>query len=236
MSSVTNPANSAINNPAVGTIAWTGTGNIFVSDNIRAQAALLASEVSKYLVASDFNFILDDEALITGVQVEWEISQLSGGGDIKDNKSMLQLGSTTFAATDKADGVSWPGADAYKSQGGAGDLWGETSISPLVVNSNRFGAALSCKEVTAANPSTGRVDHCRITVFYSAPILETVVTTVAVSINGPEVQFDELITIVQVGISVGTSTIYASTQTVVVVSERSDSRITEQLAEGRYAR
>lgn len=149
---------------SVGTVAWTSTGSINASDDVRATAALGGAATSHYLTAQRFQFSIPTGATIDGIQVEWEKSASVAGTVVDSSVRLIKAG--TIVGTDKADAVTnWPlsASEAYVTYGGPTDLWG-TTWTAAQINSLQFGACL-------AGVSTGavqlRVDHVRITVYYT---------------------------------------------------------------------
>lgn len=149
-----------------GTITWVNPGNITASDDVRSTASLTTGSKSHRLLASNFGFAIPQGSSIDGVLVEWEISQdNSGGGNAVVSDALLYI-SGSLGNTNKGDASSFATSDTYKSFGGSLDTWG-ASLTVDIVNASNFGAALSASEITGANPTVARCDHCRITVYYT---------------------------------------------------------------------
>lgn len=159
-----------------GTIAWQDTARAASSNNSYASAFLTlgdGTEGSHYLKATNFGFSIPASEQITGFVVEIERQgEFSPPPDasIYDTVVSLVRGGTV-EPTNKADLLTaWPDADAYKSYGGASDLWGGT-WSPTEVNASDFGVALAVRREHIA---VALVDHIRVTVHYeSVPEPET---------------------------------------------------------------
>jgi hypothetical protein len=89
---------------------------------------------------------------------------LSGGckdGVIK----LFKVGSAV--GNDLKDTASWGGSYAYKTWGGASELWG-TTWTDSDINDSGFGAGVSAQPTGAGN-YWPFIDTVRITVYYSVP-------------------------------------------------------------------
>ena len=149
------------NDATVGTIAWDTPSNASASDDTRASAVLLITEISKYLKATNFGFNIPAGSTIRGIVVEVEKSSATGV-TIEDNSvKIVQDG--TIGGTEQKVAGAWPTTDAYTTYGSATDLWGLTWTSSQI-NSVNFGVVVAC-DATAAG--TGRIDHIRITIHYT---------------------------------------------------------------------
>lgn len=154
-----NPA-TVVNDASVGAVNWSTPANVTTSDNAYATAAAGAGVETRLLKATNFLFGLPAGAVVDGILAEWERS----GADGVDNVVRLVKGGAVVGTNKPLPGA-WPGADAYASYGGPTDLWGET-WTDVDINAVDFGAALSAT-LTAAG--SVKVDHVRITVYYSVP-------------------------------------------------------------------
>lgn len=166
---VTSGPNSCGNAQSTGPgVAWTATSSACSSDDNRATVALLVNQSSKTLRATGFLFSIPSTSTINGILVEVEKSALNAvSADVYDSIIRLTLGGAT-AGSNKADtGTSWPDTDAYISYGGATDLWG-TTWTPTQISSSTFGVDVVAKiPVDEIDVNTARVDHIRITIYYS---------------------------------------------------------------------
>ncbi len=158
-----NSAGTGADDAGFGTPAWASPGSVTVSDNFSASVLLAAAGNSHYLKATNFGFAIPAGATIDGILVEWDKSKMIGG-TVVDARARIVKGGTV-GSTDKASPDTWPDADAYASYGGAADLWGET-WTDADVNAADFGAVLAANGDTGGGTAT--VDHCRITVYYTA--------------------------------------------------------------------
>lgn len=156
-------------------VAWSSPGNASSSDNSRASATLTdSSGVSQNLQATNFSFSIPAGATIDGILVEIEKSELGSDPALNINDSSVQIiKGGTAGGTDKADGANWATSDAYTSYGGASDKWGH-SWTRDDINASNFGVQISANVQCDACPSppyseTARIDHIRITVYYTTP-------------------------------------------------------------------
>ena len=159
------PATSGTNN-SIGTIDWSNTSNVFVSDGNRALSNNLTSgDVSYYLTATNFSFSIPAGASIDGIIVEIQRSDASGSGNIKDNIVKLIKGGA-IVGVDKSSGGNWPSSDSYTSYGSSTNTWGSIFTS-ADINANDFGVAISINKIGAPGINDGRINHIRITVYYT---------------------------------------------------------------------
>lgn len=167
---------SASNDASVGTVSWSSTANIYLSDNNWATASLGKGAVSNYLVATGFDFSsIPDGAIILGITVRIERSEggSSANGGIQDNEvKIIQDGSISSVQNKAQSGVWWPAAasEAYIDYGNSSDLWGLGWTSAQIKAAN-FGVAVSAINVTVSKgggTETAQIDHITVTVDYSA--------------------------------------------------------------------
>lgn len=144
---------------------WGTPTNIYASDDARATAVLAASNFSDYLRATDFEFAIPGGATINGIVAGFERSK-SGTGVCEDSFVGIVKGGTEVG-TDHAVAGAWPAADAYLAYGNATDLWG-VAWTPAQINAAGFGVSIAAYESGGANVVTCRVDHVRITVYYTS--------------------------------------------------------------------
>lgn len=156
-----NLPSTAADDAGTGTVAWSNPSNAIASDDTYASAVLLLGQVSHYLKLTNFGFSIPTTAVVTGIQVDVERVSTVGSA-LVDNAIRIVKGGV-IGATDKSSAANWPSADAYKSYGSEGDLWGE-AWSAGDINDTGFGVALS---VTANVGATAEVDLVRARVFYA---------------------------------------------------------------------
>jgi hypothetical protein len=145
-------------------IDWLTPTNIYLSDDARATTALAASDVSDLLRSTTYGFAIPAGSAIDGIVAEFERSK-SGAGTCED-LSVRAVKAGVEVGAENAVAGAWPGADAYLSYGNATYKWA-TTWSDAEINANGFGVSIAAQETTGANPCTARVDHVRITVYYT---------------------------------------------------------------------
>lgn len=148
-----------------GIFDWVLTGNWSSSDD--SWSLVIGGGWSKYAKMTNYGFSIPTGATIDGIEVEVERHSLAdSGGDFGVDLSVRLVKGGTFTGDDKADTTThWPTTDAYKTYGGATDLWGETWTA-ADINSTGFGFGFSGVN---NSPTFNRLfgDHARITVYYT---------------------------------------------------------------------
>lgn len=173
-------------------ITWTNLGNAQTSNDQYATASDATGywRATQGLKATGFGFSIPEDAVIDGVVVEIEKRQ--SGPSVVDYLVKLVVGGTV-QGDDKKDGsTQWPTSDAYRTHGGATDLWG-LSLTAAQINASNFGVVISAYMCAWSPPTpvTAYIDHIRITVYYTAPInvadsgtgSETVTVVAAISVS-----------------------------------------------------
>lgn len=152
-----------------GTLAWTDPGNAISSNNVYAVVGNFDPAVSHYLKATNFGFTDADippGSVIDGIVVDWEKRKNDGNATVNDHRVRIVKGGTV-GATDKAAVGEWMISDAYRSYGGAADLWGLT-WTDADIKATGFGGALSANiQGWLIYWAYGYIDHVRITVYYT---------------------------------------------------------------------
>jgi hypothetical protein len=148
----------------VGGSDWTNPTNAAASDDSRATVSANSSKsLRAYAPALD---ALPDDGEVTGIKLEVERSN-SGARGAADRVVKLSKDGTSVVGDDKADtSTSYPGTDAYKVYGGDGDMWG-TTWTPAELKAATFSALFSMAAQAGKGFPTVRVDHMRITVYYT---------------------------------------------------------------------
>lgn len=165
---------TVVDDAGVGTVTWSNPGNAAASDDARSEATLTSVDpLSHYLKATNFGFAIPTDATVTGIEVAVERSA-SNLTDVRDNRVRI-VKANVIGATDRADTATtdWPTADAYKTYGSSSDLWGET-WTPAQINAADFGIAFAAQAINGTQ--TARVDHIRITVYYTEPVVPGAMT------------------------------------------------------------
>lgn len=160
---------------SVGTVAWSNPSNAQTSNDARATATSITTNVvSHYLKATNFGFSIPSGATIDGILVEIERSASTSNNN-KDNSIKIVKGGT-IQGNEKAVADAWPTTDAYASYGGAADLWGLT-WTPTDINAADFGVVVSAQSYSGGLLGA-RVDHIRITIYYTDVVNGTLTAAV----------------------------------------------------------
>lgn len=161
MGSLTNSASSASVDGSLGGVAVLNPTNALTSDDSYATCALLLSQISNYLMVTNFNFNIPLDATITGVTVNVERNATSTSA-ISDNSVKLVKGGV-ISGSDKASASTWTTSDVVATYGSASDLWG-LSLTPSDINTSTFGCVISASAALAA---TVNIDYVFITIGYT---------------------------------------------------------------------
>jgi hypothetical protein len=153
---------------SIGSVAWSNPNNAKISDNTYTTADDDLDSTSHYLKATNFGFSVPVNATIDGIVVEVEKNSNSDAfHTILDIKARIVKSDGTIGTTDRSNvGIEWPTTDTYITYGSSSDLWGETWTYSDINNSN-FGFALQITGDASSGTAQARVDHIRITVYYT---------------------------------------------------------------------
>lgn len=162
-SSGPNSPGTAANNSADGSIAWTNFNNSKVEDGSSATATL-DCELTQLLDCTNFGFAIDGAATINGITVEVKRKSDQTGTVVDYTVQLLKAGSP--AGSNIADeSTQWPASLAYRTYGGAADLW-STTWTPAQINNSGFGFRLQALE-QCVGVDVAYVDHVRVTITYT---------------------------------------------------------------------
>ena len=157
-----------------GFAGWSNPANAEASDNAYATCAI-ASDYSNALKGSQrTGAIVPATATIDGIKVEIEASAPSG--DIADNYVDLYKNGVVVNHN-QATQSNLPATDGYRTYGGAADLWGTTWTAGDVNDLAGFGLVYGVEVIGAGG--TARVDHARITIYYTEDTGPRVVVAMA---------------------------------------------------------
>ncbi|MCK4554879.1 hypothetical protein KAU19_08065, partial [Candidatus Parcubacteria bacterium] len=118
---------------------------------------------SQWLRASNFGFSIPSGATIDGIQVQFE-RYPNAYGYVNEYDLRVVKADGSKSLEDKSDGL-WAAPEAYYTYGSSTSLWSE-SWTPANINDVDFGAVVA---VWVFAGGTARVDHIRITVYYTEP-------------------------------------------------------------------
>ncbi|TAK54381.1 MAG: hypothetical protein EPO24_13190 [Bacteroidetes bacterium] len=138
---------------------WNSPSNAGASDNVYANFNADNSSNSEWLMATNFGFS-SVSGTVNGIVVE--IEQRGVTGSVFEQDIRLVKGGTV-QGDDKSTGANLPVTDTYVSYGSSSDLWG-LSWNAGDITASTFGVVFS---VAFSTPTLTRVDHIRITVYYT---------------------------------------------------------------------
>jgi len=144
---------------------------------------------SDWLRLTDFGFSIPTEATILGIRVEMDrrstLTDSIWDGSVFLRKILGQVGNT------RAMGGYWDTIDndGYDSYGGSTDLW-NTTWSVADINSADFGVELFVNS-SGLVTTEARIDHIRITIYYSTPSSEIVIVDNKFTVDVPSLPFGE---------------------------------------------
>jgi uncharacterized repeat protein (TIGR01451 family) len=163
--------------------AWSVPGNAATSDDAWATVQITNSDKkSNYLKATDFGFIIPNDATINSIAVNIERSEASNSSATIRDKEVKLVKNDVAGGDNKKSNADWPSTDSVASYGS--DLWGTTWL-PSDINSNKFGTVLSVGK-NGSGSETARVDYISIAVTYTEAVPQpdlTVTKTNNVSSN-----------------------------------------------------
>jgi hypothetical protein len=147
-------------------IGWTGTTNLYVSDNAYqsiTSSAFDTGVISNRARVNQFGFAIPSVGMtILGVKVEIEHKCTAGSAVYE----LLQLSTGgSRVGTNKGGALALPASEGFTVYGGPTDLWGAT-LTAAQINSTDFGVDYAVK-ATADNTDV-YIDTVRITVYYEA--------------------------------------------------------------------
>jgi hypothetical protein len=165
----TSPTTYSVRTCPGSSVNWANTGNILSSNDQYATVADLGSigNYSNYLVATGFNFSIPAGYFIKGVKVDMEQSDPNMR---TSDYSVRMIRGGLIRNEEMATKTDFPSSDAYTTYGGESDLWNEF-LTPADVNNSLFGVAISIQKSDDSGPNASRIDHIRVTVYYTLGVL-----------------------------------------------------------------
>ena len=137
-----------------GTLNWTNTSQIFVSNNVYAttSSAIGNTATSGFLMCLGNGFNVPNSATIDGIALIVEAKQQASGndgfqvrptsGDIRLRLSGANIGAQIVSTADGMTIQSWTGGvDQSKTFGSPTNLW-NTTLTPAIVNNTTFGVSV----------------------------------------------------------------------------------------------
>ncbi|MDD4319773.1 MAG: hypothetical protein PHW10_05625 [Candidatus Peribacteraceae bacterium] len=160
-----NSPGTIVDDDSVGTIAWTNPSNAISSDDSYAATdAIIYTQQSHYLKATNFGFSIPVGATIDGILVEVERTSVGMAG-VSDAAARIVKSDGAIGTTDNMIG-SWNPTENYYSYGSSFELWGEDWTAEDI-NDDDFGFAISAIGIGGSSQRSARIDHIRITVSYT---------------------------------------------------------------------
>lgn len=163
---VANPSTGA-DGSGVGTVSWSGLGNIYTANGVFATSSPGASARTHYLKGTNYGLSIPSTANIEGILVKIK-RKAATASRIKDSNIKIIKGGVVKTTNKANTSTFWPITNTYASYGGATDLWGET-WTPADVNASNFGVAVSAVRNATGSTVVASVDHIEVTVYYNNP-------------------------------------------------------------------
>lgn len=145
---------------------WSNPTRVVASDNSRAACVLGITDVSEYLIVTDFGFAITGSDVIAGILFEIEASESLGGIAITEVFA-TKNGSATVGDDQEGSTQSLTTTDTYYSYGGASSLWG-TTWTAAEINATTFGVMIQCSPDGGSGSRSAQVDHVRCTITHHA--------------------------------------------------------------------
>ncbi len=163
LSTSANPASSATNNNAAGTVSWTNPTNVYTSDNNRATATMAVSTISNYLDLTGFGLSVPSISSIVGIEVQIEKSA-GTSTRVYDNLIQLMVNGTPVGS-DLKNTTAWPTTEASTTYGGSTNLWGRTWTASEISN---LGLRIQANRNSSTGNVAANIDYVTIKVYYTA--------------------------------------------------------------------
>ncbi|OGO26320.1 MAG: hypothetical protein A2136_01860 [Chloroflexi bacterium RBG_16_54_11] len=157
---------SGTNVGGIGTEAWENPQEITQPGEPYSSALLYHLHLtSNYLQGTQYGFIIPDDVVIVGIEVE--INRMSNGRNPGIHDEVVSLvKSSSIVGDNKAGLEDWPITMTVTTYGGPTDLWG-TTWSPSEIISPDFGVVLAASRDNNGNSQRyAYVDTLQVTVYY----------------------------------------------------------------------
>lgn len=145
---------------AVGSTAWTNTGNITVSDG--TTSSVLGASTSHYLKATNFGFTIPAGATINGILME---IRCNTNANVAFEAIIKLVKGGVVSGNNKSASNALSGIIGYRSYGGSADLWG-LAFASADINASNFGVVFQVSN-GGKGSADAFVDHVRATVTYT---------------------------------------------------------------------
>ncbi|MDO8436243.1 MAG: hypothetical protein Q7S82_02560, partial [bacterium] len=174
---------------ASGTVAWVAPQNASSSaDNTYATSSITDWQWTKYIMATNFGFTSGDipaSSTINGIVVSVEKSANNISRILDGSVMLVKQGTTT--GSDLRDGTNyWGTSDASTTYGSATNTWGVSWTDEDFTATDTSGVAFSAyKGSSAGTTFITFIDAIWITVYYTAPVVNSAPTWNAVYESDP---------------------------------------------------
>ena len=118
------------------------------------------------LTVTGFSFSIPVGATVDGIEVNLERRQTGVATGIADH-SMYLWKNGTLGMNNLSTASPWPTSFVVKTFGGPTNKWGETSLTPDMVNSAGFGFVQAVSNSHASSALTAEIDYGTMTVYYT---------------------------------------------------------------------
>ncbi|MCI5057669.1 MAG: T9SS type A sorting domain-containing protein [Flavobacteriales bacterium] len=163
---------SAVVQNGAGT-SWTNTGNLFSSDDNRAECTPGNGNNSRNLNIDNFGFAITDGDDIDGIEVHVEWSASFANRIYQDRVRLLIAGVTS--GDNKSTGAAISTTETTTTFGGPTDTWG-LALTEADIEHADFGVRLRVNQ-SGGGTRTGYIDNVSITVYHSSGGPTTFTTT-----------------------------------------------------------
>lgn len=156
--------------------SWVNDPEVSKSDDTYASFGNISGGVGNYtdyLRLENFGFNIPPGTTIKGIKIEIERSDPNSA---TSDFSIRIIREGVICGNEQSTGIAYPVTDAYKTYGGASDLWGET-WSFKNINAVKFGVAIAAQRNNPAGNTAGQIDDVIITVYYDFVTLPLTLTS-----------------------------------------------------------
>ncbi|SHK54526.1 beta strand repeat-containing protein [Epilithonimonas mollis] len=156
--------NTAANNNASGTTAWTNLTNVVSSNDARTSASNIAANggTSQYLEIPFPTITIPAGLPVMGISIS--VERNGTASSIKDNVIQLLKNNVAVGSNKANTGIFWPSTDGNIIYGGSTDLWGTSWSASDFTNTKLRIQAIN----TAGATATAAIDYVSFTVYYGA--------------------------------------------------------------------
>lgn len=159
-----------------GGVSWSNPDRAAASDNSYARVTI-GNNTSAFLRATNWTpaFSIPSNAVFDGIVCECEVHfSIDAFGTPVREEDVFLIVAGASVGNSRPDLSSWAMSDGYKVSGFPTDFsaWGVPTLTPDQVNAADFGFEMKARSLGAGSVIV-RVDHMRITVYYTEAGLPT---------------------------------------------------------------